>query len=402
MSDRWSNWAGSVVFEPEVRVAPRSEDEVKGAVLRALGGNLPLRAAGSGHSSSDLVRTSGVLVDTDRLDGLESHDLGAGRATLRAGTKLDDVNGLLFEKGLMMENLGDVAYQALAGAVATGTHGSGRELTNLSGMVEGGRLVSGTGEVVEFSRQGDGDLFRAAQVSLGCLGILTAVTIRALPSYRLVRKEWCASTEATLEHLDELMDGNRNFDFYWYPRRDEVKLRTWNHPDDEGREPAFARLVKEMSGWAKDVLATEQPLRFHEMEYAIALEGGADCFRAIRERVLERHRARVAWRILCRPVAADDAFLSNASGREILAITVHQNNTLPYEAYFEDLEPIFREHGGRPHWGKRHTMHRMRGQIRPLYPGWDRFMEVRRRMDPQGIFLSDYMKRLFDLEEGAP
>jgi FAD/FMN-containing dehydrogenase len=400
MPRTWENWAGSVQFEPRTIVEPSSEKEVVEAVRRAADEGMTVRVAGSGHSSSALVRTPGMLVDLHQIGELESHGMNGERATLGAGAKLDDVNALLFAEGLMMENLGDVAYQALAGAVATGTHGSGRRLTNLSGMVEGGRMVTGTGELIEFSGD-DGDLLRAARVSLGCLGILTAVTIRTLPAYRLHRQEWCASTEACLEHLDEMMDANRNFDFYWYPRRDEVKLRTWNHPEERPDEPAFATLVKEMRGWAKDVLATEQPLRFHEMEYGLPLGGGADCFRAIRERVRSRHRKHVAWRILCRPIAADDAFLSNCSGRETLAITVHQNSTLPYREYFEDLEPIFREHGGRPHWGKRHTMDRCPDRLKSLYPAWDRFMKVRRELDPAGIFMSEYMRRLFGFDGGG-
>lgn len=193
------------------------------------------------------------------------------------------------------------------------------------------------------------------------------------------------------------MNTNRHFDFYWYPRRDEVKLRTWNPPDEWPDLSGFARLVKRECGWAKEVLSKKQPLRFHELEYGVALENGPDCFLAIRERVRERHLKHVAWRILCRPVAADDAFLSNAFGRETLAITVHQNATLSHESYFQDLEPIFREHGGRPHWGKGHTMHNDPERLRGLYPEWDRFMEVRRRLDPEGVFLSDYMRQLLSL-----
>lgn len=397
MTDRWRNWAGSVDFEPRAVMEPKSEEEVMQSVRRASQDGHRIRPAGAGHSSSDLVLTDGVVLDLHHLSDLESYDSKEGRATLGAGARLDDVNALLFDEGLMMENLGDVAYQALAGAVATGTHGSGRRLTNLSGMVTGGRLVTGTGELVEFSER-DGELIRAARVSLGCLGIFTALTIRVIPGYRLRRREWCTSTEACLDHLDELMDSNRNFDFYWYPRRDEVKLRTWNHPDRSPGDLPFAVPVKEMTGWAKDVLAREQPLRFHEMEYGLPLEVGPDCFRAIRERILDRHRREVGWRVLCRPIAADDGFLSNCSGRETMAITVHQNQTLPYQDYFEDLEPIFRDYGGRPHWGKRHTMERTPESLEALYPDWDRFMAVRERLDPSGIFLSDYLRRLFGFE----
>jgi FAD/FMN-containing dehydrogenase len=397
MADQWRNWAGSVRFEPQAVSRPGTEADVVDLVRRARQEGRTIRAAGSGHSSSDLVRTDGVLVDLRHLAELESHDADRGQATLGAGARLNDVNELLFDQGLMMENLGDVAYQALAGAIATGTHGSGRGLTNLSGMVEGGRMVTGRGEVIEFS-SGDPELLRAARVSLGCLGIFTAVTMRVRPSYRLHRKEWCTSTEACLEHLDDLVNSNRNFDFYWYPRRDDVKLRTWNPPGEGPADIPYASQVKEMKGWAKEVLALEQPLRFHEMEYGLPLEDGAECFRAIRERIMDRHRKTVGWRVLCRPVAADDAFLSNCSGRDTLAITVHQNNTLPYRDYFEDLEPIFREHGGRPHWGKRHSMERMPEELRRLYPEWDRFMAIRRELDPDGLFLSGYMRRLFGID----
>jgi len=396
MAKRWKNWAGNVAFEPRSRVEPAGESEVVDAVRHAAAEGLTVRAAGAGHSSSPLVETDGMLIDLQRLSDLESVSQDRSRATLGAGSRLNDVNEMLFREELMLENLGDAAYQALAGALATGTHGSGRGLTNLSGMVEGGRLVSGTGEVVEFTGE-DEDLLRAARVSLGCLGVFTALTVRVVAPYRLHRREWCTSTEACLENFEELMNTNRHFDFYWYPRRDEVKLRTWNPPGECPDLSAFAQLVKRQDGWAKEVLAKEQPLRFHELEYGVALENGPECFLAIRERVLERHRKNVAWRILCRPVAADDAFLSNASGRETLAITVHQNNTLPHEDYFRDLEPIFREHGGRPHWGKEHTMHREPGSLQELYPGWDRFMAVRRRLDPEGVFLSDYMRRLLSL-----
>jgi FAD/FMN-containing dehydrogenase len=159
-----------------------------------------------------------------------------------------------------------------------------------------------------------------------------------------------------------------------------------------------ARCVKQQVGWAKDVLPTEQPLRFHESEYGVAIGAAVPCFRAIRARILARHRREVAWRLLFRPVAADDALISQASGRDTVAITAHQNNTLAHEAYFEDLESIHRDHDGRPHWGKYHTMHRVPDQLHARYPRWQRFMEIRAELDPAGTLLNRYLRLLFGFE----
>jgi FAD/FMN-containing dehydrogenase len=397
----WLNWAGSLRFTPAALERPRDEGELAALVRRAAGEGRTARVVGAGHSSSPLVRTTDVLVSLERLGGLLAHDAAAGEATLGAGTRLYDVGRLLHEVGLGMENLGDVDTQTLGGVVGTGTHGSGKGLKNLSANVLGLRAVTAAGEIVEWSHERDAELVRAARVALGALGIFTAVRLRVVGAYRLVRREYCARTDECLERLDELAAGNRNFDFYWYPRRDDVKLRTLNPPGEAGAcPPGAACLLEEVEeGWSHKTIARQRRLKFDEMEYQVPAEAGPPCFQELRRRVLERHRKHVGWRVLYRLVAADDAYLSPAFGRDTVAISVHQNASLPHEAYFRDVEPIFRAHGGRPHWAKKHSLS---GEaLRPLYPKWGAFLELRRRLDPRGLWLSDDLRALFGLGPSA-
>jgi FAD/FMN-containing dehydrogenase len=338
------------------------------------------------------VRTDDVVISLARLQGLVSADAGRCEARVRAGMTVGDVAKAVHERGLAVHNTGDVDVQTLAGAVATGTHGTGRKLQNLATMLIGGRLVTADGSVRTFAIEDDPDLLRGLRVSLGALGVVTEMRLRLLPAYRLRRREWCASTADCFAHFDELADAHRNLDFYWYPRRDEVKLRTWDVVGEPAPEVPFARLVKDQEGWAHEMLPRKRQLRFEEIEYALPAAAGPSCFREVRRRMLDVHRRTVAWRTLYRTVAADDAFLSTASGHDVVNVSVHHNAGLPFEPVFDDLEPIFRAHGGRPHWGKKHRM--QAADLQPLYARWGAFRALRRQLDPSGVFLTHDMRAL--------
>jgi FAD/FMN-containing dehydrogenase len=355
-----------------------------------------IRVAGSGHSSSPLVVTPDILVSMRDHRGLIDYDLKANRATVGAGTVLHDLGSILHGVGLGMQNLGDVDTQTIAGVIGTGTHGSGRKLQNISATLVGVRAVTGLGEVVDWSSEQHPDLVNAARVSMGLLGIFTAVRLQLEPAYRLRRREYCARTDDCLAHLDELADAHRNFDFYWYPRRDEVKLRTLNPPEVPPPSLPFARCIQDEQGFSHEIIARERELKFEELEYFVPAEAGPACFQEVRRRILERHRKHVGWRLLYRLIAGDEAFLSPVHGRDSVAISVHQNASLPYQEYFDDIEFILRAHDGRPHWGKKHSLSGQ--QLASLYPRWADFMKLRRQLDPQSVFLSEPMAQLLGQE----
>jgi FAD/FMN-containing dehydrogenase len=392
----WVNWSESLRFTPTTIAEPESEDELCELVRRAAEEGRTVRPVGEGHSSTPIMATDDILVSLRRITGLVSHDEEAQVATVRAGTGLQDFGRALHEVGLALENYGDVDFQAIAGAVGTGTHGTGKGLGNFSSMVTGFRMVTASGEVIEMGED-DPDALHAAQVSLGALGIFTELKMRLVPVFRLRRREWCVHVEDCLANLDRLIEENRNFDFYWHPRRDEAQLRVMNPPGEEPerllRELAPSDgLRKDEEGWSFEVIPEQRGLKFDEMEYMLPAEAFRECFAEVRECIKERHRQYVGWRVLCRTVAADESFISPFNGRDTMTIALLQNNTLPYEEYFADMEPILRSYDGRPHWGKKHSL--KAGDLAPLYPEWDRFREVRERLDPDGVFMNDYLRSI--------
>ena len=399
MSPEWRNWSGSLSFRPARIEKPADEGELAAVVRRAAAEGRVVRPVGAGHSSSRLVETADVLVSLENFHGVEPH--GGLEATVGAGTTIEDMNKGLLKAGLAMHNLGDVDMQHAAGATATGTHGTGRDQPILAAAVVGVRMVTAAGEVGTFSQDQHPDVLRAARVSLGALGVFTALRLRLVPAFDLRHREWCAHVDDCLAHLDELVARHRNFDFYWYPRRDEVRLRTWNPPGEGPADLPFARCIEDKTGPSGELLPGHSGItrKFEETEYSVPAEAGPACFREVRNRVRERHRKWVCWRTLYRTVAADDAYLSHAHGRATVTISLHQNASLPYREYFADLEPILRAHGGRPHWGKKFNL--TGDELRPLYPMWDRFREVRRRLDPEGRFLSPFLRSLFEPEGDA-
>lgn len=397
MGQEFSNWSGSMRFTPGRRAAPKNEEELAALVRRAAEEKTSVRPVGAGHSSQPLVATDGILVSLEHFKGLDSPDTKAREAGIRAGMMLKEAGKTLLDADLAMENLGDVDYQALVGAVGTGTHGTGKRLKILSAHLVGVRLVTGTGEILQLSFDQDPDFIRAAKVSLGVLGIFTSVRLRLLPAYRLHRRECCTHIDDCTANLESLVEENRNFDFYWYPRSDLARIRTMNPPGEGMDDISFARCLreKERQGWSSEVIPRERHLKFDEMEYSLPAEAGPACFQEVRKRVKEKHRKYVCWRVLYRTVAADDGFLSHCTGRDTATISLHQNNTLPFQEYFDDIEPIFRAYGGRPHWAKKHSLSAK--ELEPLYPMWSRFLEIRRKMDPDGVLLNPYLRDLLGI-----
>jgi FAD/FMN-containing dehydrogenase len=404
MPHEWANWSGSVTCRPRRLLSPASEDEVVAIVRRAAVDGQIVRVTGSGHSFTPLCASDDVLLSLDHLSGIESIDAATRRAWIRAGTKIHQLGGPLAEHGLALENQGDVDVQAIAGAVSTGTHGTGPTLGSIATQVVGLRVVAAIGDVLVCSAATEREVFRAAQVSLGALGVITAVQLQLLPLYRLHEQVRREPLEACLSSLDQRIRANRHFEFFWYPTDDMAFTKTLNptdrpatdRPDGSiGGQPASAGLSSAERERVADswrIFPTVRENRFNEMEYSVPAEQGVECFLAIRELMRQKHTS-VTWPVEYRTQAADDIFISPAAGRATVAISIHQAALLPHAEFFADAEPIFRRHGGRPHWGKMHSLSCQ--QIEPLYPDWGRFQAVRARFDPGGRFLNPYLRRLF-------
>ncbi len=413
----WTNWSGSVTCTPQMLAKPSSEGELCNLIGQANHDHATVRVVGTGHSFMPLCATDGLLLSLDNLQGIvdTSSPTTDGEVTLWAGTKLHQLGDLLWARGLSLANMGDIDRQALAGAVSTGTHGTGRTLGNLATQVVKLRLITANGEILECSPTQEAAIFNAAQVSLGALGVLSQVTLRCLPAYHLHERTWVAPFDECLAGLDEQIQTNRHFEFFWAPQDDACAMKALNPvagdappPDLLGIEPGVdgvarkggvpltGRLPRYIGDDRLDrnyrIFPSERNLKFNEIEFAVPATNGPDCLWELRQLMQQRY-PEVVWPIEYRTLAADDIWLSPAYGRATVTISLHQAAELPYNPFFTDAEAIFRNHQGRPHWGKIHT--HTAQELRGLYPQWDNFQQIRTQLDPHGRFLNPHLRTLF-------
>jgi L-gulono-1,4-lactone dehydrogenase len=429
VSEIWTNWAGDQRCAPELVERPGSEEEIVAAAGRARDAGRPLRVAGSGHSFTDIACTDGHQLHLGRMHAVRSVDPDAGLAEVEAGMRLRELGPALAEHGRALENMGDIDAQAVAGAISTATHGTGARFGNLSVQIAALRMVTADGEVLECSEESDPELFLAARVGLGSLGVISTVTFRTVPLFTLRRVDEGQPLDRVLAELDRYADENDHFEFYVFPYADTALTRSTERSDREpdpvdprlrylqdvvlenklmsmavrtGRAvpsliPRINNLLTSLVGrsvrfdHSHRVFASKREVPFTEMEYAVPREAGAEAVRRVMD-LVERRRIPVGFPIEVRFVAADDAFLSPSNGRDTCYIAVHMFRGMDFESYFRGVESIMDDYEGRPHWGKRH--YQSAATLSERYPDWERFAAVRSRLDPGGLFRNDYLDRV--------
>lgn len=417
----WSNWAGIAHSYPAGRAAPKSEDELVNILKTAPG---PIRPVGAGHSFTSLVPTEGTLLTLDGMTGLVSHDAATNQATVWAGTRLYDLGPALAKVGQEMSNLPDINKQSLAGAIGTGTHGTGRGIRAIHGDVIGFRIATPSGALIDCDARANPEIFNAARVGLGAFGVITQITLQNQPLTRVFKRTTIRPTEEVLEAWPELRKAHRNAEFLVLPFTGHSVVITHDvtnkpvkprGPDQDVETlmglkqlrdvfefmPSMRRNMAERElakispeenideGWK--LLSNERPVRFKEMEYHLPINAQVPALREVIKAV-EDNRNDVFFPFEARVIAPDDAWLSPFYGRESGSIAVHAYYKDDHDFFFSMVEPILRRHGGRPHWGKLNSLKAR--DFAALYPRWREAMEVRRTLDPQGRMLNDYLKGL--------
>lgn len=382
----WRNWSGAVACAPRRILAPADVAGIRAAVAGAAAEGLSVRVAGSGHSFAPLVATEGVLLDLSGFAGIEAADAAARTARIRAGTVIRDFGDGLRQAGLALANQGDIDVQALAGAIATGTHGTGRRLGNLSSMVRALQVVGPGGETVEIE---GGELLSAARLSLGLFGVVCTVTLDLLPAYRLVERCWTAPFETVMAGLEAAVAGNRHFEFFWRPASDACDAKALN-PEEALPPPVEG--AAERTDWSWRIFPSIRANRFNEMEFTVPAAAGPGCFRELRQLMRSRH-PQVRWPVEYRTQAADEVWLSPCWRRDGVTLSIHQDASLPHEAFFRDAQAVFLNHGGRPHWGKMHWL--TPAQYAEAFPKLSDAARLRRGFDPAGRFLNDFLRPIF-------
>lgn len=429
--ETWVNWAGTATASPAAIAHPASTAEVSALILEAREKSLTVKAVGSGHSFTPVAVTDGVLVRLDRLCGIVSADVASGIVRVRAGTPLHQLNDALAALGLAMPNLGDIDRQTISGALGTGTHGTGARFRGLADAVRGVQIVLADGSVHDCDASNEPDLFEAARISLGALGIITELTLQCVPAFLLQAREDPGTLSGTLADLDALVDGTDHFEFYWFPHTDRVLTkRNTRLPLEAGERPlpawrawldddllsnrvfeAVNRVSTARPAWvprinrvtsrilssrefttaSHRVFASRRNVRFREMEYAVPRAAAADLLVSLKA-FTDRGGLALPFPVEVRFTAADDVWLSTAYGRESAYIAVHQYHRMEHRPYFDAFESMARDVGGRPHWGKLHG--RSRDDLQPAYARFDDVVAVRDRVDPDRVFANAYLARV--------
>lgn len=428
----WRNWSGLEEAVPRHIETPSSVDEVVDVVRRAGQAGRTVKMTGTGHSFTGIAAPEHTLLRPEAMSGVVEVEREAMTVTARAGTPLKDLNLVLERLGLSLHNMGDIAEQTLAGATSTGTHGTGGTAAGLAAQLAGLELVTGTGEIVRASATENDDVFEVARVGLGALGILTSLTFHVEPLFVIEAHEQPMTWHEALASYDDMVTAAHHVDMYWFPHTDRMmvkqnvrtdldpgeqqppsRLAAWWEDDFVSntvfgglcrvgeRAPALVPRINRVAGRALSercysdlahrVFVTPRRVRFREMEYAVPREVGLDVLRECR-RVIDASDWRIAFPVEIRTARADDIPMSTAFGRDTLYLAFHVPADTDHRAYFDGLEPVLREAGGRPHWGKVHT--RTAADLAPAYERFDDFLAMRERLDPDRVFANAHLRRL--------
>ena len=387
--EKWQNWSGKHRLEVEDLRFLRSEEEAVAIAAHGAKTKQTIRVIGSGHSHSLLVPNNQILVESSGLAGVLETDIENKTAWVSAGSKIYSLGKPLHASGLALKNQGDIDRQAIAGACATGTHGTGKTLQNLSASVIGMTVATAAGELVTADDTQNESLMRAARLSLGAFGIITRLKLQLRESYRLKEAGLKMQYDELAPQILNLIEQHNRFEFFWFPQSDEANVKII----DETDEPPVYPLAEEnqRQGWSYEVLPSHRPHPHTEMEYSIPAEDGPECFARIRD-LLKTRFPDVFWPVEYRTVAADDVWLSMANSRPTVTISVHQDIRQDETKYYQACESIFLEYGGRPHWGKVNYLNSQ--QLADVHPDWERWWAVRDEVDPTGVFLNDYLRSI--------
>ncbi|MEV7380932.1 D-arabinono-1,4-lactone oxidase [Streptomyces lydicus] len=425
----WRNWAGNVTARPARSVAPASTQELVDAVRAAAEDGLTVKAAGTGHSFTPAAATDGLLIRPERLTGVRAVDREAGTVTVAAGTPLKHLNETLAAHGLSLTNMGDIMEQTVSGAAGTGTHGTGRDSASIAAQITALELVTADGSVLTCSADENPDVFAAARLGLGALGVISELTFAVEPEFLLTAREEPMGFDEVTDRFDELVAENEHFEFYWFPHTGNCNTKRNNRSQGPAAPPGRVRAWIEdellsngvfqvacavgravpaaIPGIAKvssralsartytdipyKVFTSPRRVRFVEMEYALPRAAAAAALGELKA-LVERSDFRISFPVEVRTAPADDLVLSTASGRDTVYIAVHMYRGTPYEAYFAAAERIMTAHEGRPHWGKLHT--RDADHLAEVYPRFGEFTAVRDRVDPERRFANAYLRRV--------
>lgn len=417
---KWNNWSGFQTANPQVILKPQNIEELRGVVST----HEKIRVAGASHSFTPLVATDATLISLDHIAGVECVDQKNCTGTVLSGTRLYNLDQFLQPLNQSLMQQGDIDQQSLAGAVSTGTHGTGADLYCISGYVEHFELLTASGEILQCSRTENADIFEAGRVSLGSFGILTKITMQNKPRYKLKEHVELCDLQEMMAKIHQWKHEHRHIESFIFSHHGKIMLKTLEVTEDDIQprkeswpsEDSLLTMCSELTkafpssnpylqkllgvfvkpttfvDWSSRIFPTPRNTRFNEMEYQIPVDKGLECLQEVLS-VMRKSQVQTFFPLEFRFVKGDDIWLSPFYQQDSISISVHQYYKQDPYPLFRLIEPVLRKYRGRPHWGKMHSL--THAELKLLYPKWDDFMRLRERLDPGKKFLNPYLNTLF-------
>jgi L-gulonolactone oxidase len=425
---RFTNWGKTHSCDPIDRHGPYSDDEIASLVVGAAKRGETVKVTGAGHSWSDIAMTEGRLLKLDRMQKVLAIDPEAGTVTVQAGIRLCQLNEALAAHGLALPILGSIAEQSAAGVVSTGTHGSSLRWGNLSSLVTGLKMVTGTGEVVQLE-SGD-ERLDAARVGLGALGVLTELTLKVVPAFVLEEDLSVISFEQAIETMYSVARIEEFVKWYWLPHTERVAVFRYRAVPGPGRISPLGQWLDEhlLNKWAftgilaggaalpisiaplnrvvgqayfrpgtkrgrsDHLFCRAMPPVHREAEWSVPAAEGPRAFEALRD-VIRATGVRVNFIQEVRFVKGDAGWLSPAHGRDSCQVGAYVGHTREADAFLDAFGAVMKERRARPHWGKEHRVNAR--YLRSVYPKFEVFRRLRDELDPDRVFDNAFLARVF-------
>ncbi|KAG1472052.1 hypothetical protein G6F56_001766 [Rhizopus delemar] len=429
---QFKNWSKTFSCSPELLFSPETENQVKKIILLASKFNKTLKAVGSGHSPSDLACSSGFMITLDRMNRLLNVNKTNNTVSVEAGMSLHTLHKVLRENGFSLSNLGSISDQSIGGVMATATHGTGAHFGCLSSLIVDLTLIAADGRVIFCSFQENRDIFEAARCSLGALGIITRMSLKVEPDFRLEAIQKPEKFSKVLKNWDAVIHSSEHTRVWWYPHTDDCVVWKANRTDKPKYRSAPSYFMERIYGfhiyqallnitrYGTSLIPLLTKMMFNTLhskpvhlvddsnkifnfdclfpqyvnEWAIDWKDAPAALQKL-DRFINENDLKVHFPVEIRFVDQDDIWLSPAYGRKTCYIGVIMyrpyGKPVPYKKYWKAYEDIMREYNGRPHWAKAHGQ--TRHDLEASYPKFNDFLKVREKLDPKGIFVNDYLRR---------
>jgi FAD-linked oxidoreductase len=422
------NWAGNLEFHPKNILRPTSTENAQALIKEQISAKKSIRMRGTAHSWTNLYTTNESFLHLDEMQGLIDVDPSQHLITTKAGTKLALFGEEAFKHNLALPNQGDINHQSVAGAMSTGTHGTGITLQSISNQLQSLTMITGTGEILKIDSEKDADLLKAVGVSVGSAGLITEATLKMVPAYKLKVETFAEDMKVSLDKFKTRLKENRHLEMFYFPVGDWSMVKLMNPTEEKESPPSTLQKIGEVVlenwlyeglnilanktnsykgldtfmrkfvdhktfvNWSHRAFPSERTVRFMEMEYNLPVEKFEEVLAELTASI-KKHKFETLFPIEIRFVKGDELWLSPAYKRDSVYFAIHNYIKQDFKPYFEEMQRIFKRHGGRPHWGKWHSL--THDDLESVYPKWHDFIKIRSQLDPQGLWLNDHLRSLF-------